>query len=100
MTETTQPAMARAQMQHSPLVHARPRRGYDIAEFAPEESARDFAHRPARRMRVRVPDEERAHLRRVAMEFAVGDAVARGPEEDAAPVEMPGGDGSTRLYRD
>lgn len=73
-------------------------RGYDMLEFSPQECARDFPRPGARRMRVRMVDEEQALLRRVAAEFSATNVV-READETSEP-EKPAGDGTSRLYRD
>ncbi|MFG1453403.1 hypothetical protein V5F44_14325 [Xanthobacter sp. V2C-8] len=72
--------------------------GYDTMEFSPQECARDFPRPAARRVRVRMADEEQALLRRVAVEFSANNVVREAADADAA--EPPLTDGSSRLYRD
>ncbi|WP_454918340.1 hypothetical protein [Xanthobacter sediminis] len=74
-------------------------RGYDMLEFSPQECGRDFPRAAARRMRVRMVDEEQALLRRVAAEFSANTSV-RERADETSEAEKPAGDGASRLYRD
>ncbi|MFG1403398.1 hypothetical protein [Xanthobacter sediminis] len=92
----TQPAAGPAPLPARPVsgVH----RGYDTMEFAPQECARDFPRPAARRVRVRVADEEQALLRRVAVEFSANNVVREAADADASEPLLR--DASSRMYRD